>query len=396
MPVQYDSHMKTLHLTAIISGVVLVVIAILFIMMQNPAKPSGVYEHIITDYTPNTNKTWGTDIIQNQTFHFDDYNMSASLPKPYWIDMYDTNFTFPNGLQASPTPGGAILEAYVTFPNETVPYKIALTLGNNANHKAVTVLSIHKDPQAGYAVYGNTVRLLINWPKIHSDISLVGFNDTYKTGQPIDFQVHANGFDYLDGAETPEFQVKGQDGNIVWSPSNTNGLRLCCPQELVTYDRTFDIAKLGGPIVIDRPGLYNLVVSYDHQQITKQFSVIASHDASIFDTGIYPFSINVTNTDFTVPYNISGGQVKSATLDIPSKSLILSVTTTGNGTLVIDLPRALIDPKIEGQDSAFTVLDDGQEVLPKQIVTTGTDRVLDIPFQSSISQIQIIAPVPIQ
>jgi hypothetical protein len=116
----------------------------------------------------------------------------------------------------------------------------------------------------------------------------------------------------------------------------------------------------------------------------------------MFDTRLYPFSINVTNTDFTVNYNISGGQVKSATLDMPSKSLILSVTTAENETLVIDLPRALIDPKIEGQDSAFIVLDDGQEVLPKQIATTGTDRVLDIPFQSDISQIQIIAPVPIR
>ena len=120
------------------------------------------------------------------------------------------------------------------------------------------------------------------------------------------------------------------------------------------------------------------------------------HNTSIFDTGVYPFSINVTNTDFTVNYNISQGQIKSATIDMPSKSLILSVTTTGNGTLIIDLPRALIDPKIEGQDSAFIVLDDGQEVLPKQIATTGTDRVLSIPFQYGVSQIEIIAPGPIQ
>ena len=162
--------MKTLHLTAIISGVVLVVIAILFITMQKPANPPGVYEYIVTDYTPDTNKTWGTDIIQNQTFHFDDYDMSASLPKPYWVDMYDTNFTFPNGLQASLTPGGAIFEAYVTFPNETVPYRMAVTLENNADNKVVTVLSTHKDPQAGYAIYGNTIRMLVNWTKMNSDL----------------------------------------------------------------------------------------------------------------------------------------------------------------------------------------------------------------------------------
>src|SRR6185312_884453 len=385
--------MKSLHLTAIISGVVLVVIAILFITMQKPANPPGVYEYIVTDYTPDTNKTWGTDIIQNQTFHFDDYNMSASLPKPYWVDMYDTNFTFPNGLQASLTPGGAIFEAYVTFPNETVPYRMAVTLENNADNKVVTVLSTHKDPQAGYAIYGNTIRLLVNWPKIHSDISLVGFNDTYMTGQPIDFQIKANGFDYLDGAETPEFKVEGPDGNIVWSPSNTNGLRLCCPQELVNYDRTFDITRLGGPIVLDRAGLYDLVVSYNHQQITKQFSVIASHNTSIFDTGIQPFSINVTNTKITLHYNISGNnKLRDANMNLQSKSLILSLESTNNGTLIVSIPRALLDIKKNDRGMGqFYMLANGQETAFKEIHTTLTDRVFSIPLQNGTKSIEIIA-----
>lgn len=384
--------MKTLHLTAIISGVILAVIAILFITMQKPENPPGVYEYIVTDYTPDTNKTWGTDIIQNQTFHFDDYNMSASLPKPYWVDMYDTNFTFPNGLQASLTPGGAIFEAYVTFPNETIPYRMAVTLENNADNKVVTVLSTHKDPQAGYAIYGNTIRLLVNWPKIHSDISLVGFNDTYKTGQPIDFQIKTNGFDYLDRAETPEFQIQGLDGNIVWSPSNTNGLRLCCPQELVNYDRTFDITGLGGPIVLDREGLYDLLVSYNHQQIIKQFSVITSHNTSIFDTGIHPFSINVTNSNFTMNYNISGhNKLLDANMDSQSKSLVLSLNTTNNGTLIVSLPRGMIDAKLPtGNDDKFYVLVNGQESVFKEINATTIDRTISIPFTIGTRVIEII------
>lgn len=384
--------MKTLHLTAIVSGSILVVIAILFITTQKPANLPGVYDYTLTDYTPDPNKTWGTDIIQNQTFHFDDFNMGASLPNPYWVDMYDTNFTFPNGLQASLTPGGAIFEAYVTFPNETVPYRMAVALGNNADHKAVTVLSTHKNPQAGYTIYDNTIRLLVNWPKIHSDISLVGFNDTYKTGQPIDFQIKANGFDYLDGAETPEFQVKGLDGNTVWSPSDIHGVRLCCPQELVNYDRMFNITGLGGPIVIDRAGLYNLVVSYNHQQITKQFSVIASNVTSIFDTGVYPFFVNVDNSNFTINYNISGNNnLLDTKMDSHSKSLILSLKSTSNGTLVVSIPRALLDAKTSsGQDDQFIVLEDGQEINYKQIYSTITDRTLSIQFQSDTSTIEII------
>ncbi|MDE1831329.1 MAG: hypothetical protein KGI02_03040 [Thaumarchaeota archaeon] len=384
--------MKALHLTAIISGTILVTIAILFITIHKPTNQNGVYDYAITDYVPDTNKTWGTDIIQNQTFHFVDYNMSVSLPKSYWIDMYDTNFTFPNGLKASLTAGGAIFEAYVTFPNETVPYRMVMGLGNSSDHKVITVLSTHKDPQAGYAIFNNTVRLLVNWPKIHSDILLVGFNDTYETGQPIDFQIRVNGFDYFDAAETPEFKVKGADGRIVWSQSDINGLRLCCPQELVNYDKMFNMTRLGGPIIIDKAGLYDLVVSYNHQQITKQFSVIASHNTSIFDTGVYPFFVNVENSNFTINYNISGNnKLLDAKMDSQSKSLILSLKSTGNGTLIVSIPRALLDAKTnDNQDDQFIILEDGQEIDYKQLYSTIMDRVLSIQFQNNTSQIEII------
>lgn len=148
--------------------------------------------------------------------------------------------------------------------------------------------------------------------------------------------------------------------------------------------------------IVDMPSPTPRGLTLEEQLGLSSTGSNSSTKTTIGDTEIYPFSINVTNADFAVNYNISQGQVRSATIDMPSKSLILSVTTTGNGTLIIDLPRTLINPQIKGQDSAFIVLDDRQEVLPKQIATTGTDRILSIPFQYGVSQIQIIAPVPIQ
>lgn len=192
--------------------------------------------------------------------------------------------------------------------------------------------------------------------------------------------------------------VIGVNNTIRWVSQSDSAVNIIVPDMPLQQDgKSFgsDVIKPDGSyqFTFTEPGTFG----YHGEPHPWQKGIVAvlstpnQITSAKFDAGIYPFSINVTNTNFKVNYNIFQGQVKSAILDMPSKSLILSITTSGNGTLVIDLPRALVDPKIKGEDSAFVVFDDGQEVLPKQIVTTGIDRVLDIPFQYGISQIQIIA-----
>ncbi|MGI0008491.1 MAG: hypothetical protein ACRD92_02615 [Nitrosopumilaceae archaeon] len=100
-------------------------------------------------------------------------------------------------------------------------------------------------------------------------------------------------------------------------------------------------------------------------------------------------------TDFAISYTITEGQIEKAFADVSAKSLTILIKTTANGTLIVDLPRALIDPKINNQDSQFIIVEDGQEVDYRQIKTTSTDRILSIPFSYGISKIEIIAPEPI-
>ena len=101
------------------------------------------------------------------------------------------------------------------------------------------------------------------------------------------------------------------------------------------------------------------------------------------------------NTDLSLDYIIIGGLFEQANADIQSKSLVLSLKAAEDGTLVANLPRSLIDPKMNGQDSEFIVLTDGREGLYKQTMTTATERVLSIPFPNGTSKIEIIAPEPI-
>lgn len=108
-----------------------------------------------------------------------------------------------------------------------------------------------------------------------------------------------------------------------------------------------------------------------------------------------PVMINGVNSDYSFNYTITGGQIEQATADITNKELILSIKSTGNGTLLADLPRTLIDAKMNGQDSPFIVLEDKKEVRYNQ-TTTIQSRILSIPFQYGVSRIEIVAPVPIQ
>ncbi len=106
--------------------------------------------------------------------------------------------------------------------------------------------------------------------------------------------------------------------------------------------------------------------------------------------------ISVENIGQSFNYTIVGGQIEQAKEDLASKSLVVTVKTTENGTLVASIPRSLLDPHMNGQDTAFIVLGDGKEISFSQTMTTITQRTLNIPFQYGVSTIEIIAPEPIR
>ncbi|MEO9277700.1 MAG: hypothetical protein ABI340_08005 [Nitrososphaera sp.] len=104
---------------------------------------------------------------------------------------------------------------------------------------------------------------------------------------------------------------------------------------------------------------------------------------------------NVENSNFTVSYAIDHATITSMKLDTQSTSLEILLQTTGDGTLVIDLPRALIDSKTVNMDNTFFVLADGQEISYKEVHKTIQDRTLSIPFKQGTEKIEIIATKPI-
>ncbi len=128
------------------------------------------------------------------------------------------------------------------------------------------------------------------------------------------------------------------------------------------------------------------------ERLLKQGWVDAYDNNGKYLPMILPNMIKVQNTNFTINYNITGNnKLLDANMDSQSKSLILSLNATNNGTLIVSLPREMIDAKLPtGNDDKFYILVNGQESVFKEINTTTNDRTISISFTNVTHVIEII------
>ena len=151
-------------------------------------------------------------------------------------------------------------------------------------------------------------------------------------------------------------------------------------------DKTFSTTITAGGGLWQAAGIYEVDTQFGGKDRSAKttFQFTGSKGETSGNT------IKVDGTDYSVSYSITNGKVLGIKADTQSKSLIVSIQTTGDGQLTITLPRALIDAKMNDQtDDQFVVVNDGQEAAFTETKTT-TDRTLTIPFTDGTGQIEII------
>lgn len=155
----------------------------------------------------------------------------------------------------------------------------------------------------------------------------------------------------------------------------------------VGTDKTFSSSLTAGGALWQAAGTYSVYVQFGgpERSATTTFQFSGSHVGA-------GNTIQVDGTNSSVTYSITNGKVLDIKADTNSKSLIVSIQTTGDGVLTISMPRTLIDAKkTDGSDDQYFVLNDGQENDQfQETSTTNTDRTLQIPFTDGTSQIEII------
>jgi plastocyanin len=136
-------------------------------------------------------------------------------------------------------------------------------------------------------------------------------------------------------------------------------------------------------------GKYTVKVQYGPPNVTAQATF--NFHTPVFTSNVFQLKDPNSQQTFNVNYTISGGSVKTMTIDAQSLSVIVSVNSTNDGSISLQLPRALIDAKTSsGQDDAFVVLIDGAQVIPQISISDLNYRTLTIQFLQGDKKIDII------
>ena len=89
-------------------------------------------------------------------------------------------------------------------------------------------------------------------------------------------------------------------------------------------------------------------------------------------------------------YSIRGGEVLSFELDSENTSLLISIDARARGELIITLPRAIIDAKMDSEDTDFEVFIRGMQLTSYEETITPYDRTVTIPFKRSNDELSIV------
>jgi hypothetical protein len=97
---------------------------------------------------------------------------------------------------------------------------------------------------------------------------------------------------------------------------------------------------------------------------------------------MYPLNYRITG---------SGNKVNSVSLEKDSSTLLLNISSPSHGTLIIELPRNIIDSKRQGtnHDQNYVVFEDSQYVPVTQLKNNTQSRTLAIDFDKGSLQIEV-------
>jgi hypothetical protein len=89
-------------------------------------------------------------------------------------------------------------------------------------------------------------------------------------------------------------------------------------------------------------------------------------------------------------YTIRGGDVLDFEIDSENASLLIFIDARARGELIITLPRAIIDAKIDSDDIDFDVFIRGMKLASYDEIITPYDRTVTIPFKRSNDELSIV------
>ncbi len=157
-----------------------------------------------------------------------------------------------------------------------------------------------------------------------------------------------------------------------------------------TYETSFSTAGA----LFKQNGIYTIRVQYGPQEINNTVKVELTGESGM-PTGepkcsSDELSVKGGNKTYCVPYEITGATVTKATVSAATTSIVLMIDAESDGSILLEIPRSVLDSKSGKMDTDFIVLVDGQEADFEEIDSDSTTRTIDIIFPEGATEIEII------
>jgi len=160
-------------------------------------------------------------------------------------------------------------------------------------------------------------------------------------------------------------------------------------QITVAQDGSFTKTFLAEGTMWKSSGEFLIIASYALDRAETGFSYTPKSEL-IETTTNFEVDADAYGT-FDVKYTIIGGTVKDMIVDPDQFAVIVTINSTDEGTITLDLPREFIGAeKQDGKDDTFIILIDGMEVAYQESLVHPDSRVITINFEEGDSDIEII------
>jgi predicted secreted protein with PEFG-CTERM motif len=154
-----------------------------------------------------------------------------------------------------------------------------------------------------------------------------------------------------------------------------------------SYTYTF---PSGGPLMA-KDGAYKVIATYKGISQTSTFD---------FTAGVQwkTFQLKVGDKSYPIQYMINGGSVTGMTIDGPTATLTVTISSTADGKLDIKLPRNVIDSRqnvTTGTDVEYAVFIDEVNTDATEATPTADMRQLSINFDNGSETVEIVGSTAI-
>jgi len=143
-------------------------------------------------------------------------------------------------------------------------------------------------------------------------------------------------------------------------------------------------------------GTYTIRAQYTSTQIAETtfefFSQMIEKSSAVFP-------VNIPNSGtFGVGYTIRGGEVEGIGMNQERYSLLVETTMSGNGNLVLKLPKESFDAKSDGKDITFIILiskennepEDFVQIEYEEVATSSDYRTIRIPLEEGDKWVEVV------